>query len=77
MTDFTIAFTNLAPGKCVTVIATNLSTNGTDIITVGIPNIHMSNNDNTITVSAGRTAFLRFWSTGTTTNDLFCQATYG
>jgi len=76
-TNFTIAFANLAPGKCVTVIATNLSTNGTDIITVGIPNIHMSNNDNTITVSAERTAFLRFWSTGTTANDLFCQATYG
>lgn len=53
------------------------SVNVDNVITVGIPNIHMSNNDNTITVSAGRTAFLRFWSTGTTTNDLFCQATYG
>ena len=39
--------------------------------------VKVDHQDNTITVSAGRTAFLRFWSTGTTANDLFCQATYG
>lgn len=75
--NFSINFTNIQPGKVITIIATNNSTGGADIITLGIPNKNMSNNDNTTTVSNQRTAFIRAWAVGTTVNDVFCQITYG
>jgi hypothetical protein len=68
----TVAFSNIIPGRVVTLLA--VKTDGaTDNINTGIDSQNMSNGDNTSPVDGPCTAVLTYYSTGTTTDDIFCQ----
>lgn len=74
--NFTVAFNNINPGKCVTLIAVDNAGVGTDTITTGVAATNMTNFDNTIAVTAGRVAILQYWSTGTTTAGIYCHPAF-
>lgn len=74
--NFTVAFSSIIPGRVVTLIATNTSAGDTDIITAGISAVNMQG-DNTLTVTQQTTAVITYYSTGTTTGNIFASAVYG
>jgi hypothetical protein len=74
--NITIAHANLAIGKVVTLIATNSSGFDTDIITSGVAATNVTDNDATFTVTQGHVAIIRYYSVGTTTDDLFVSPAY-
>ena len=74
--NITIAHANLAIGKVVTLIATNSSGADTDVITSGVAIDNVTDNEATFTVSPGHVAIIRYYSVGTTTDDLFVSPAY-
>jgi len=73
--NFTVGFANIIPGRTITLIATNTSVADTDVITAGINAINMQG-DNTITVTQQTTSVITYYSTGTTTGNIFASAVY-
>jgi len=70
--SMTVAFSNIIPGRIVTLLAEK--TDGTtDNINTGIDSTNMSNGDNTAAVNGPCTAVLTYYSLGTTTADIYCQ----
>jgi hypothetical protein len=70
--SMTVAFSNIIPGRVVTLLAEK--TDGTtDNINTGIDSTNMSNGDNTAPVNGTCTAVLTYYSLGTTTADIYCQ----
>ncbi len=70
--SFTVAFTNIAPGRNTRLIVKNTSSVSSRTITTGVVNNNMSNGDNTTTINVTRSAFFTYESFGTTTTDLYC-----
>lgn len=68
----TVAFSNIIPGRTVTLLAEKTD-GGTDNINTGIASTNMSNGDNTSPVNGPCTAVLTYYSLGTTTADIYCQ----
>lgn len=73
--NFTVAFSNIIPGRVVTLIATNTSGGDSDIITAGISAVNVQG-DSTLTVTQQTTAVVTYYSTGTTTGDIFASTSY-
>jgi hypothetical protein len=73
--NFTVGFSNIIPGRTITLIATNTSAFDTDVVTAGISSVNMQG-DNTITVTQQTTSVITYYSTGTTTGDIFASAVY-
>ena len=71
----TVAFSNIIPGRIVTLIAVKTDA-GTDNINTGISAQNMSNGDASTPVDGLCTAVLTYYSLGTTTADSFCSITY-
>jgi hypothetical protein len=71
----TVAFSNIIPGRVVTLIAVKTDA-GTDNINTGISAQNMSNGDASTPVDGLCTAILTYYSLGTTTADIFCSITY-
>jgi hypothetical protein len=72
---FTVAFSNYAAGRTITLIATNTSGADTDIITAGISSVRMQG-DSTLTVTEQTTAIITYYCVGTTVNDVYASAVY-
>jgi hypothetical protein len=72
---FTVGFSSIIPGRTITLLATNTSAGDTDIITAGISSVNMQG-DNTITVTQQTTSVVTYYSTGTTTGNIFASAVY-
>ena len=72
---FTVAFSNYAAGRTITLIATNTSAGDTDIITAGISSVRMQG-DSTLTVTQQTTAIITYYCVGTTVNDVYASAVY-
>jgi hypothetical protein len=72
---FTVAFSNYAAGRTITLIATNTSAADTDIITSGISSVRMQG-DSTLTVTEQTTAIITYYCVGTTVNDVYASAVY-
>jgi hypothetical protein len=70
--SMTVAFSNIIPGRVVTLLAEKTD-GSTDNITTGIASTNMSNGDNTAPVNGPCTAVLTYYSLGTTTTDIYCQ----
>jgi hypothetical protein len=68
----TVAFSNIIPGRTVTLLAEKTD-GATDNINTGIASQNMSNGDNTSPVDGPCTAVLTYYSLGTTTDDIYCQ----
>jgi hypothetical protein len=73
--DFTVAFSNYAAGRTITLIATNTSGFDTDIITAGISAVNMQG-DSTLTVTQQSTAIVTYYCVGTTVADVYASAVY-
>jgi hypothetical protein len=73
--NFTVGFSGIIPGRTITLIATNTSVADTDVITAGINSINMQG-DNTITVTQQTTSVITYYSTGTTTGNIFASAVF-
>lgn len=73
--SMTVAFSNIIPGRTVTLLAVKTD-GGTDNINTGINVQNMSNGDASTPVDGICTAILTYYSLGTTTDDLFCSITY-
>jgi hypothetical protein len=73
--NFTVGFANIIPGRTITLIATNTSAGDTDVITAGINSINMQG-DNTVTVTQQTTSVITYYSTGTTTGNIFASAVF-
>jgi hypothetical protein len=73
--NFTVAFSSIIPGRVVTLLATNSSAGDTDIVTAGISAVNMQG-DNTLTVTQQTTSVITYYSTGTTTGNIFASAVY-
>jgi hypothetical protein len=72
---FTVAFSNYAAGRTITLIATNTSGADSDIITAGISSVRMQG-DSTLTVTEQTTAIITYYCVGTTVNDVYASAVY-
>jgi hypothetical protein len=70
----TVAFSNIIPGRTVTLIAEKTDA-GSDNINTGVASQNMSNGDNTTPVDGLSSAVLTYYSLGTTTGDIFCSVT--
>jgi hypothetical protein len=73
--NFTVAFSSIIPGRVVTLLATNSSAGDTDIVTAGISAVNMQG-DNTLTVTQQTTSVITYYSTGTTTGNIFASAVF-
>jgi hypothetical protein len=73
--NFTVAFSNYAAGRTITLIATNTSGFDSDIITAGISSVRMQG-DSTLTVTEQTTAIITYYCVGTTVNDVYASAVY-
>jgi hypothetical protein len=73
--NFTVGFSSIIPGRTITLIATNTSAGDTDVVTAGINSINMQG-DNTITVTQQTTSVITYYSTGTTTGNIFASAVF-
>ena len=72
---FTVGFASIIPGRTITLLATNTSAGDTDIITAGISSVNMQG-DNTVTVTQQTTSVITYYSTGTTTGNIFASAVF-
>ena len=73
---FTITHTNLSAGMSATVVLYNTSGFGNDNITIGIGSEQNTYQADPINVNDTNLIVLKFYSFGTTTNDLYCQVSY-
>jgi hypothetical protein len=73
--NFTVGFSSIIPGRTITLLATNTSAGDTDIITAGISSVNMQG-DNTVTVTQQTTSVITYYSTGTTTGNIFASAVF-
>jgi len=73
--NFTVGFASIIPGRTITLLATNTSAGDTDIITAGISSVNMQG-DNTVTVTQQTTSVITYYSTGTTTGNIFASAVF-
>jgi hypothetical protein len=75
-TDFTITHTNLSAGMSATVVLYNTSGFGNDDITIGIGSEQNTYQTDPINVNDTNLIVLKFYSFGTTTDDLYCEVSY-
>jgi hypothetical protein len=73
--NFTVGFSSIIPGRTITLLATNTSAGDNDVITAGISSVNMQG-DNTITVTQQTTSVITYYSTGTTTSNIFASAVF-
>ena len=71
----TVAFSNIIPGRTVTLLARKTD-GGADIIDTGIVAQNMSTGDETVSVDGVSTVVLTYYSLGTTTADIYCSMNY-
>jgi hypothetical protein len=72
---FTVGFSSIIAGRTITLLATNTSAGDTYIITAGISSVNMQG-DNTVTVTQQTTSVITYYSTGTTTGNIFASAVF-
>jgi hypothetical protein len=73
--NFTVAFSNIIPGRVVTLIATNTSAGDSDVITAGISSVNMQG-DSTLTVTEQTTAVITYYSLDGDTANIYASAVY-
>ena len=73
--NFTVGFSGIIPGRTITLLATNTSAGDNDVITAGISSVNMQG-DNTVTVTQQTTSVITYYSTGTTTSNIFASAVF-
>ena len=71
----TVAFSNIIPGRTVTLLAVKTD-GGADIINTGITAQNMSTGDETVSVDGVSTVVLTYYSLGTTTANIYCSMNY-
>ena len=71
----TVAFSNIIPGRTVTLLARKTD-GGTDTVDTGIVAQNMSTGDETVSVDGVSTVVLAYYSLGTTTADIYCSINY-
>jgi hypothetical protein len=71
----TVAFSNIIPGRTVTLLARKTD-GGTDTVDTGIVAQNMSTGDETVSVDGVSTVVLTYYSLGTTTADIYCSMNY-
>lgn len=73
--NMTVAFSNIIPGRTVTLLARKTD-GGSDTIDTGITAQNMSTGDETVLVDGVSTVVLTYYSLGTTTADIYCSMNY-
>jgi len=73
--DFTVNFSNIIPGRVITLIATNTSAADTDIITAGISAINTTSGA-TFTVTEQTTAVVTYYSLDSNVGSIYASAVY-
>ena len=73
--NMTVAFSNIIPGRTVTLLARKTD-GGTDTVDTGIVAQNMSTGDETVSVDGVSTVVLTYYSLGTTTADIYCSMNY-
>jgi hypothetical protein len=71
----TVAFSNIIPGRTVTLLARKTD-GGTDTVNTGLTAQNMSTGDETVSVDGVSTVVLTYYSLGTTTADIYCSMNY-
>jgi hypothetical protein len=71
----TVAFSNIIPGRTVTLLARKTD-GGADIVDTGLTAQNMSTGDETVSVDGVSTVVLTYYSLGTTTADIYCSMNY-
>lgn len=74
-TDFTVAFSNIIPGRVVTLIATNTSAGDSDVITSGVAALNTTSGG-TFTVTQQTTAVVTYYSLDGDTANIYASAVY-
>jgi hypothetical protein len=73
--NMTVAFSNIIPGRIVTLLAQKTD-GGTDTINTGVTTQNISTGDATVDVDGLSTAVLTYYSLGTTTGDIYCSINF-
>lgn len=73
--NFTVAFSNIIPGRVVTLIATNTSGGDSDVVSAGISSVNMQG-DSTLTVTEQTTAVITYYSLDGDTANIYASAVY-
>jgi hypothetical protein len=73
--DMTVAFSNIIPGRTVTLLAQKTD-GGTDTINTGVTTQNISTGDATVDVDGLSTAVLTYYSLGTTTANIYCSINF-
>ena len=73
--DFTVDFSNIIPGRVITLIATNTSAGDSDIITSGISAINTTSGG-TYTVTQQTTAVVTYYSLDSNVGSIYASAVY-
>jgi hypothetical protein len=71
----TVAFSNIIPGRTVTLLARKTD-GGSDTVDTGLTAQNMSTGDETVSVDGVSTVVLTYYSLGTTTADIYCSMNY-
>jgi hypothetical protein len=71
----TVAFSNIIPGRTVTLLARKTD-GGADTVNTGLTAQNMSTGDETVLVDGVSTVVLTYYSLGTTTADIYCSMNY-
>jgi hypothetical protein len=75
-TALTIGFQDMSPGKVVSIVAVNTSSNARTV-TLGLAQGHATNsNASTVGISPGRVAMIRYVCFGTSSSDVYCEVSY-
>jgi hypothetical protein len=73
--NMTVAFSNIIPGRTVTLLARKTD-GGADTVNTGLTAQNMSTGDETVSVDGVSTMVLTYYSLGTTTADIYCSMNY-
>jgi hypothetical protein len=73
--NMTVAFSNIIPGRIVTLLAQKTD-GGTDTISTGVTTQNISTGDATVDVDGLSTAVLTYYSLGTTTGNIYCSINF-
>jgi hypothetical protein len=73
--NMTVAFSNIIPGRTVTLLARKTD-GGADTVNTGLTAQNMSTGDETVSVDGVSTVVLTYYSLGTTTADIYCSMNY-
>ncbi len=73
--DFTVDFSNIIPGRVITLIATNTSAGDSDIITAGISALNTTSGA-TYTVTQQTTAVITYYSLDSNVGSIYASAVY-